>query len=299
MNLSIVIPFYKLTFFESTLKSLSEQTDKRFKVYIGDDASPEDPSALLGKYVGKFNFTYHRFDTNLGGTSLTQQWERCIDLSENEEWIMILGDDDVLDINFVEAFYENIAEVVSHKILVIRYATIKIDESGNFISNLYCHPKIENSVDFIFRKTRSSLSEYIFFKDKLIRVGFKNFPLGWHSDQLAILEVSDFKDIFTINHALVFIRHSFLSISGARSNLKIKRIATVKYFYYLANSKRKKFNIEQSHLLFKNLNKTYLSDKRNVFLFIKISNFYLSNFLVGQFYIFISSIFFKIRKSFN
>jgi len=54
--LAIVIPYYKLTFFEATLQSLADQTDKRFKVYIGDDASPENPSRLLERYQGKFDF---------------------------------------------------------------------------------------------------------------------------------------------------------------------------------------------------------------------------------------------------
>lgn len=37
--LAIIIPYYKFTFFEATLQSLANQTDQRFKVYIGDDAS--------------------------------------------------------------------------------------------------------------------------------------------------------------------------------------------------------------------------------------------------------------------
>ena len=45
--LAIIIPYYKLTFFEDTLESLANQTDKLFKVYIGDDASPENPTDLL------------------------------------------------------------------------------------------------------------------------------------------------------------------------------------------------------------------------------------------------------------
>ena len=45
--LAIVIPYFKLTFFEETLQSLANQTDQRFKVYIGDDASLENPSDLL------------------------------------------------------------------------------------------------------------------------------------------------------------------------------------------------------------------------------------------------------------
>ena len=122
--LAIVIPYYKHTFFEKTLQSLSKQTDKRFKVYIGDDASPENPTALLEKYQGQFNFVYHRFETNLGGTSLAKQWERCIGLSNNEEWIMVLGDDDILGHTVVESFYKN-QEIFYQKTNVIRFATKK------------------------------------------------------------------------------------------------------------------------------------------------------------------------------
>ncbi len=32
--LAIVIPYYKLTFFEYTLQSLAKQTNQRFKVYV-------------------------------------------------------------------------------------------------------------------------------------------------------------------------------------------------------------------------------------------------------------------------
>ena len=103
MMLAIIIPYYKLTFFEETLNSLFNQTDKRFIVYIGDDASPENPLVLLEKFKGEFEYQYFKFDTNEGGISLVNQWHRCIDLA-NEDWIMILGDDDILSLNLVEAF---------------------------------------------------------------------------------------------------------------------------------------------------------------------------------------------------
>ena len=71
--LAIVIPYYKLTFFEDTLASLAHQTDKSFKVYIGNDASPEDPLFLLNQYKGKFDFNYYKFENNLGSKSLVIQ----------------------------------------------------------------------------------------------------------------------------------------------------------------------------------------------------------------------------------
>ena len=54
--LAIVIPYYKIRFFEATLISLALQTDKRFKVYIGNDAGNEDPSRLLEQFKNQFDF---------------------------------------------------------------------------------------------------------------------------------------------------------------------------------------------------------------------------------------------------
>lgn len=52
--LAIVVPYYKLIFFEETLRSAPNQTDQRFKVYVGDDASPENFSDVLENYKAKF-----------------------------------------------------------------------------------------------------------------------------------------------------------------------------------------------------------------------------------------------------
>ena len=78
--LAIVIPYYKIDFFSETLNCLANQTNKQFHVYIGNDASPTDPSSLLDNYKDTIKFTYKKFNNNLGGYSLVKQWGRCIGL---------------------------------------------------------------------------------------------------------------------------------------------------------------------------------------------------------------------------
>lgn len=51
--LAIVIPYYKYTFFEATLISLKNQTDKRFNVYVGNDASTI--KTLTFGYLGRIS----------------------------------------------------------------------------------------------------------------------------------------------------------------------------------------------------------------------------------------------------
>lgn len=251
--LAIIIPYFKLTFFETTLQSLACQTDQRFKVYIGDDASPENPEDLLKKYKGKFDFVYHRFATNLGGMSLTQQWDRCIALSGDEQWIMILGDDDVLSDNLVEGFYNNFDEMKSEAINVARFSTQIIDELGKSISDIYKHPKLEKSADFLYRKlkgfTRSSLSEYVFTRESYSKYKFRNYPLGWHSDDIAWIDFTEGKQIYFIDKSIVLIRISDFNISGKKDNEVLKSNATILFYEDLFREKLNLLKSEERHKL--------------------------------------------------
>lgn len=262
--LAIIIPYYKRTFFEATLQSLAAQTCQDFKVYIGDDASPEDPKATLEQFQGKFNFSYHRFETNLGGTSLTQQWERCIALSDNEEWLILLGDDDVLGENVVAAFYKNLPEIEGIGCNVVRFATQVIDGEGKAISGFFEHPKLEKARDSFWRKfkgeTRSSLSEYVFSRVAYSKYGFKDYPLAWHSDDMAWLEFAEEKPIFAINDGIVIITISNKSLTGKSSNLNSKNLAESMFFMDLV---KHKLNFFTKELRFKFLLRTEVAIKKN------------------------------------
>lgn len=268
--LAIVIPYYKINFFESTLQSLASQTDKRFKVYIGDDASLEDPSALLEKYKGQFDFVYQRFENNLGSISLVKQWERCIVLTQNEEWLMILGDDDVLGETVVASWYENY-ELFNEKSNLVRFASKIVYEEKHTISEVYAHPIWELATDSFYSKyenlTRSSLSEHIFSRASYVKYGFHDYPLAWHSDDWAWLEFSDNKPIYTINESLVYVRISNSSISGKADNFHKKDLETIKFYKFIVlkklnfyNKKQRKKLLDTYENAIKRIRKIYLSE---------------------------------------
>lgn len=246
--LSIIIPFYKLAYFEDTLNSLANQTNKNFKVYIGDDASPDDCLSLLNKFAGKFDFEYHRFETNVGSLSLTQQWERCIALSKEEEWIMILGDDDFLSPTVVQLFYENY-NTFSNKSNVIRFATRKVFDDKIDTDVYVTHPVWEKATDGFYRKltkqTRSSLSEYIFSRKSYLKFKFHNYPLAWNSDDRAWLDFSEGKPIYSINESSVYFRLSSLNISGKIDNKIAKNKAEIEFYKYLVNNELSQYKDNQ------------------------------------------------------
>ena len=284
--LAIVIPYYKIDFFSETLNCLANQTNKQFHVYIGNDASPTDPSRLLDNYNDTINFTYKKFSNNVGGYSLVKQWERCIAMTKNEEWLMILGDDDTFSNNFVAEFYNNLEEINKHKIDVVRYATTVIDENDVAISKVYNHPKIENATDFLKRKlkggTRSTLSEYIFKKEIVEKIKFKELPLAWYSDLLAVMEFSRFNLIYTINSAVSNFRDSGKNITSRTDDFILKADATFNFYYYLLKNHANKLPKELVILLFNKMEKCFFDNKKNINYWFKLMYLYIKVFNIKR-----------------
>lgn len=281
--LAIVIPYYKITFFEETLHSLSIQTDKRFKVYIGDDASPEEPLVLLEKYKGQFDFMYHRFEENQGSFSLVQQWNRCIALTAKEEWLVVLCDDDTLSSTCIADFYACLPEIENYNYKLIRFASVINDMVRQKVSALHTHPKIEKATDFFYRRirnqTRSSLSEYIFRKDAYQKYGFYNYDLAWHADDRAWMEFSDFKDIYSINSSYLSFRLSNENISRANYKTEIKEQAKIKFFKDFILKNLFKFNRNQrENLLLYYEQMIYLGNRVNFRFWLRQFLLFLINF---------------------
>ena len=247
--LAIIIPYFKINFFEKTLESLAQQTDQRFQVYIGDDASPDSPVELLEKYEGKFNFTYQKFEKNLGSISLTKQWERCIEMMQEEEWFMILGDDDVLSDNVVEAFYGNFAEAEQNT-NVIRLAYSQIDEMGKTGALNFSHAKYQSALDAYIEKlngkTYTSLSQFIFKNSIFKKYGFHDLNLAWGSDDYAVLQCAEEKPLFSIPEK-VYVRMSAFNISGDKLLQKEKESSLFQLFGLLLKTikmtKKQAYNI--------------------------------------------------------
>ncbi|WP_347924940.1 glycosyltransferase family A protein [Pontimicrobium sp. SW4] len=223
-TLAIVIPYFKNDFFEETLLSLQQQTDKRFMVYIGDDASEQSIDNLVDKFKNDIPIKYHRFADNLGSKSLTKQWDRCLKLINNETWACILGDDDCLSENFVECFYRELSNLKLQKSKLLRFATLKINEKGAALGSIQHNPKTQMAAEAFTEKyygsKHSSLSEYVFSIASYNKYGFRDYPLAWCSDDMAWLEFSNGRNIVSCNEAYLRFRLSSKSISGTLNNNK-------------------------------------------------------------------------------
>lgn len=297
--ISILIPYYKIIFFRETLLSLANQTDKRFQVYIFDDNSADSPKELLREFKGNFSFTYHKFSENLGGFSLVKQWERCLALVENnDEWVMILGDDDVLSKNVILDFYKNLDVINNSEIDVVRFSTEAIDENNNKISEQYIFSEVENAVDSLINKlegfTRSSLSEYVFRKKNFSNYSFKDYPNGIFSDDILILEHSSFKNIFTINSSIIQIRKSKVNLSGGLK-LNNRHQAILKFYKTLLLEFKEKFNNQQIDCIESKLEREIFNHKK-LSILVFLVKYYVMSFQFLKLLKLILVIFIKLPK---
>jgi glycosyltransferase involved in cell wall biosynthesis len=219
-SLAIVIPAYKAQFLASTLTSLASQTDQRFGLYIGDDASPEP----IEKITRGFSFrstqlVYHRFEENLGSRSLTAQWQRCVALS-HEPWIWLFSDDDVMELGCVSAFYQALERTRSDYD-VYHFNTVYIDSRDALTEILPPHPDWESWKTFTYFFLRglrfSTAQELVFSRKAYERIGgFVDLPLAWGTDQATLMALAGEKGIGHIPGPRVRFRMSGQNISSTR-----------------------------------------------------------------------------------
>ncbi|WP_100613701.1 glycosyltransferase family 2 protein [Confluentibacter citreus] len=100
-KITIAIPVYnRELFFEQALDSALLQTVK-CKVIVVDNASD---SNFFRETCELKTVDYYRNEVNIG---MFANWNRCIELTKTE-FVMILGDDDLLEPNFVEFFSKSL-----------------------------------------------------------------------------------------------------------------------------------------------------------------------------------------------
>jgi len=250
-KLAIVIPAYKSVFFDRALFSIANQTNKEFTLYIGDDCSPDNLYSYVIKYENIINITYRHFDENLGGKDLVGQWERCIDLVGDEEWIWLFSDDDIMEPECVENFYKT--SDLHPDFDIYHFNVVKIDEKENIIENFYSFPEILTCEEFLLKKLYvsyfSTVVEFIFRKSHFInKKRFQSFDLAWCSDDATWIKLSKNKGIRNIDNSKVYWRissYNICSIVNEKPIVMRKLKAQIEFAKWLyAESKNGEINIE-------------------------------------------------------
>ena len=240
-KIAIIIPAYKDTFLENTILSIEKQTSKNFKLYVCDDASPFDIEGIVKRYSHSIDISYIRFSENLGGIDLIAHWNRCIEVVEDEEFIWLFSDDDVMEDNCVEAIDELIATNVLDEFNVLHFNLRFIDKNNNEICECNPFPPIISIAEFYYLLYRGRITarmpEFVFRARTLLDSGgFVNFDLAWRSDNATVMKVGYPNGVFTIqgkNRSVAW-RINEHQISSNERLSKRKNDASIDFFNWVS-----------------------------------------------------------------
>ena len=223
--LAIVIPAYKTRFLREALQSVAGQTDRGFQLYVGDDHSPEPVAEIVREFQGKLDIQFHRFEQNLGRTSLVRHMERCIRLTR-EPWVWVFSDDDRMDENCVAAFAAELKDTGGRHD-AYRFNTLWMDGAQTIISQSPPHPLEESGGEFLRARLRgdrnSTLQEVIFSRQAWeASGGIPDFHMGWAADDAFIARLGTRRPIRTIAGPRVSWRLSDANISNNQSAAAVR-----------------------------------------------------------------------------
>jgi len=236
VKFSICIPAYKSKFLKECIESILRQTIADFELIILNDCSPEPIDEIITQFEDK-RLHYVKNNQNVGALNLVNNWNKCLSLTHGE-FIVIMGDDDLLEPDYLEEFSKLIT---SYPELDVYHCRSKIiDDKGNTWLLTPACPAYENVYDSIWHRLNQFRSNYIsdyMYKTKSLRNrgGFYPLPLAWGSDDITAFIASSEKGIAHSNKPVFKYRSHGLSISSTLNNGLAKLDADLGYASWLKN----------------------------------------------------------------
>jgi len=216
MKFTIGIPAFKATFFKECLESIVNQNFRDFEVIIVDDASPENIAEIAKPYLSD-QIWYQRNEKNFGALHVVENWNTCLNLAKGD-YFVLMGDDDRMDINYLEEFDRLINQYPDCKVYHCR--SVIIDEESNPITLTEPRPEFETVYDSILERLKGNrlafISDYVFHTQTLKNNGgFFKLPLAWASDDISVYIAADTYGTAHTNKPVFQYRRSSITISNS------------------------------------------------------------------------------------
>ena len=232
---SVCIPAYKSRFLEECIQCALRQSFTDFELIVLNDCSPEPVKEIVQAFTDT-RIRYYENENNVGAVRLIENWNKCLALAEGE-YIVILGDDDRMEPDYLEEFTALMASYPSLDVYHCR--SLVIDDRGNPIQLTPASPSFERVCDHIWHRLHQWRSQYIsdfVYRAAALRKlgGFYALPLAWGSDDITAYRACAEKGIAHTNKPVFNYRSNSLSISSSGNDLEKMR-ANVAYARWLRN----------------------------------------------------------------
>lgn len=221
---SICIPAYKSRFLVECIQSVLAQSVTDFELIILNDCSPE-PVQQIVRGFSDARIRYFENERNVGAVRLTDNWNTCLSWA-NGEFVVMMGDDDRLESDYLEEFERLIAAYPDLDVYHCR--SLIIDESGTALMLTPACPAYERVCDQVWHRLRQLraqfISDFVYRTDALRQLGgFYPLPLAWGSDDITAYQASMGSGIAHTNKPVFNYRSNNLSITSSGNDLEKMR----------------------------------------------------------------------------
>ena len=231
---SICIPAYKSRYLKDCIQSILQQSLDNFELIILNDCSPEPVEEIVSEFQDS-RISYYENDINVGALNLVDNWNKCLSLAVGE-FVVIMGDDDLLDRDFLKEFSLLITEYPGLDVYHCRSKII--NDAGETLMLTPSCPSYERVYDSIWHRLQQFRSNYIsdyMYRTSTLRErgGFYFLPLAWGSDDITAFVATAEKGIAHSNRPVFNYRSNSLSITSTGNDLE-KMNANLGYESWLA-----------------------------------------------------------------
>lgn len=233
VKFTIGIPAYKDKFFRECLKSVIDQDFQDYEVIVLNDQSPYLIKEIVAT-VDSPRLRYYENAENVGGNNLVDNWNKLLELAQGE-YIIIMGDDDLLDVNYLLTF-NDLAQ--KHPDVNVLHCRSKIINDNNEVLRLTpSWPEFEYVYDSVWHRLYEYREQYIsdfVYKVKFLKQsgGFFKLPLAWGSDDISFFRSAIDYGVAHTNVPVFSYRRNPYSITSS-GNAFVKMEANILYADWL------------------------------------------------------------------
>lgn len=224
---TVGIPAFKVRYIEQAISSVLNQSFQDFEIIIINDCSPGNIDEIVNSYNDK-RIKYYKNNINVGAENPVLNWNKCLE-NANSEFFVLLGDDDVLERNYLEEFNNLIRKYPTLDVFHCR--SVIIDENSVPIQITPSWPEFENVYENIWHRINKYriqfISDFVFRTCKLKALGgFYKLPLAWGSDDITTYIIGEEHGFAHTNKLIFKYRRNSHSISSSGSfEHKIRSVA--------------------------------------------------------------------------
>ena len=230
---TILIPAFKIKFFDEAIRSVLAQQDEDFELIILNDASPENIKGVVEKY-NDFRIRYYENNKNVGAIRIVENWNKLLSYAKGE-FVICMGDDDCLKKNCLSEYRELISKYPD--LDIYHGWTEIIDEDSKVWKMQEPRPLRESVYTMMWHRWTGRFNQYIgdfLYRTDVLRKngGFFNIPLAWASDDITSYIAAGYKGIANTQIPVFQYRqnkYSITSVGGAAE--KIEAISLEKSWY--------------------------------------------------------------------